>query len=142
MEIKIITFFILLLPPLHDVIKKEAINISFDLNSKIPEFLNECGKYELKSRANQLWYIELIEDVSRITPKLNRLLDLEIKHNQERYDRGELNHRIFSVDDLYREHSFWAFRLLQENLVENKKRSPSKELQKAYQLSKLRKILR
>ena len=61
----------------------EAINISFDLNSKIPEFLNECGKYELKSRANQLWYIELIEDVSRITPKLNRLLDLEIKYNQE-----------------------------------------------------------
>ena len=47
---------------------------------------------------------------------------------------------MFSLDDEYRAHSSWAFKLLQENLVENKTKSPSKELQNAHQLSKLRKI--
>ena len=101
--------------------------------------LNECGKYELKSRANQLWYIEVIEDVSRITPKLNRLLDLEIKYNQERYDQGELNHRIFSVDDVYREHSFWAFRLLYKKIWWKTKKKSIKRITKSLSAIQIKK---
>ena len=105
------------IPPSNEEIGLTT-DLPWDKEGKVSEFLRECEKYGFKTRSKQVWYANLIQKASLCSGDFCEMLDLEIKYNQQRYERNELNHRKFTLFDEYRRHSSWVLKLREENLLD------------------------
>ena len=93
---------------------------------KVIEFFHDCERLGLEIEEQMNWHVELLRNLTRTIPDLAKLLEMEIKNTDDRYETNNLDHKNFSLTHEYREQTSWALRLAIESLTIDKTWSPDK----------------
>ena len=91
---------------------------------KVIEFLHDCKRLDLETEEQMNWYAELLRNLTRTILDLAKLLEMEIKYTDDRYETNNLDHKNFSLMQEYREQISRALRLAIETLTPDKTWSP------------------
>ena len=120
----------LTLPPPNKVLPPLEFDYSYTVQGskklkpqdkvKIQECIHDCNRLRLYTSEEVKWYVQLIEDVGVLAPKLSKLIGIEMKELVRRMNEGELNHREFSLLDEYRNETSWVVKLLLECVTKDR----------------------